>query len=91
MNIPSRFIDEIDKDLLDIQNINLEEPKKINKSTLYNDADNVGEYKNGDQVIHTIFGRGVVVAQDDTFLSIAFAKNYGLKKILKTYKGIRKV
>ena len=91
MNQPSRFIDEIDSSLLDIQNINLEEPKKIDKSKLYNDTNEIGEFKTGDTIMHTIYGKGVIVSLDNEFLTIAFAKNFGIRKILKSYKGIRKL
>ena len=91
LNPPSRFIDEIDKDLLDIVNKQLEEPKKINKAELYNSDDNTSEYKNGEVVMHTIYGKGVVVAMDEQFITIAFSKNFGIRKIMKNYKGIKKI
>jgi DNA helicase II / ATP-dependent DNA helicase PcrA len=89
INPPSRFIDEIDKSLLDIVNKNMEEPKKINKNDFYNDTNS--EFKNGDVVMHTIYGKGVIVAQDDNFITIAFSKNYGIRKIMKSYKGLRRI
>lgn len=91
LNPPSRFIDEIDKDLLDIVNKQLEEPKKINKAELYNSDDNTSEYKNGEVVMHTIYGKGVVISSDDHFVTIAFNKNFGIRKIMKSYKGLRRI
>lgn len=91
LNPPSRFIDEIDKDLLDIVNKQLEEPKKINKAELYNSDDNTSEFKNGEVVMHTIYGKGVVISSDDHFVTIAFNKNFGIRKIMKSYKGLRRI
>ena len=88
-NPPSRFIDEIDKEYLDIINPSLEEPKKINKSDFYSDTNE--DYKVGDVVMHQIYGRGTVVTVEDNFITIAFAKNYGIRKLLKSYKGLKKI
>ncbi len=85
-NIPSRFISEIDTSLLAKE----EAPiiKNIIKSTI-NKV--VGEYNNGDIVVHKLFGKGVVLENDDKYLTIAFSKNYGVKKVLKNYEGLRRV
>jgi len=88
-NPPSRFIKEIDKDVLDIVNSQLEEKEKINKGDFYSDKGDV-DFKNGDVIMHTLYGRGVIIETGE-LLSIAFAKNYGIKKIKKNYKGLRKV
>ena len=88
-NPPSRFIDEIDKEYLDIVNPSLEEVKKIDKSQYY--SDNNEEYIVGDIVMHQIYGRGTVVGVEDNFITIAFAKNYGIRKLLKSYKGLKKL
>ena len=88
-NLPSRFIDEIDKDYLDIVNPSLEEPKKVDKSQFY--SEDSEDYKAGDVVMHQIYGRGTVVLVEDNFITIAFAKNYGIRKLLKTYKGLKKM
>ena len=88
-NPPSRFIDEIDKEYLDIVNPSLDEPKKIDKSEFYSDT--TEDYKPGDIVMHQIYGRGTVVLIEDNFITIAFAKNYGIRKLLKTYKGLKKM
>ncbi len=88
-NPPSRFIDEIDKEYLDIVNPSLEEVKKIDKAEYY--SENSEDYKAGDVVMHQIYGRGTVVGVEDNFITIAFAKNYGIRKLLKTYKGLKKL
>lgn len=89
VNMPSRFIDEIDEDLLDIQNKNMMEPKKIDKTKYYTDEDT--DYKIGDIIEHEVYGRGVIVSIVNDILTVAFNKKYGIKKLLKNYKGIRKV
>ena len=89
MNLPSRFINEIDQSLLDIQNEKMFQPEKIVKDKMYNDGDI--EYANGDIITHIIYGRGVVVEIQGEFISVAFAKNYGIKKLLKNHKSIKKV
>ena len=88
-NPPSRFIDEIDKEYLDIVNPSLDEPKKIDKSEYYLDTSE--DYRAGDVVMHQIYGRGTVVLVEDNFITIAFAKNYGIRKLLKSYKGLNKL
>ncbi len=89
MNPPSRFIKEIDSGLLDVETPAMEEKLKINVSSMY--TDKVSVYKPGDIVMHTIYGRGVVIEVKDTILSIAFAKNYGIKKLMKNHKSLRKI
>ena len=41
--------------------------------------------------MHMIYGRGVIVDIVGDFISEAFAKNYGIKKLMKNHKSIRKV
>ncbi len=83
MNPPSRFIDEISKEYIE----GIEE-KKVNKTLFYDESNE--EFKTGDIVEHLSFGRGVVVAIDDRFITVAFNKRFGVKKILKNYKGLKK-
>ena len=47
-------------------------------------------YRVNDKVIHNIFGEGVVVANVNDILTIAFAYPHGVKKIASSFKGIRK-
>ena len=91
VNPPSRFIDEIDRDLLDIPNDRMLEPEKIKVESMYKDASDTEGFKAGDVIMHTIYGRGVVVGVDDTFVTVVFQKRYGIKKLMKNHKSIRKV
>ena len=89
VNAPSRFISEIDQDTLETLNSSIKEEKVLNKDNLYSNEDI--EYKKGDIVMHTIYGKGVVIDVDDKFVSIAFAKNFGIRKLMKNHKSLRKL
>ncbi len=89
VNSPSRFIDEINKDVLETSNLSIKEEKVIDKNELY--SEDMQEFNNGDIVMHTIYGKGVVIGVDAQFVSIAFAKNFGVRKILKNHKGLKKL
>ena len=86
VNMPSRFINEIDKDLIDAPEkkmVNI----KFNKNEAFNDDNGL---KAGDNVIHDIYGPGVVVNVDKSIATIAF-KGQGIKKLMKNHKSIKKV
>lgn len=88
-NPPSRFIEEIDSNLLEMTNSSIKEEKIINKEELYSEGE--VEYKNGDVVMHTTYGKGVVIGVDKTIVTIAFAKNFGVRKLMKNHKSLKKV
>jgi len=88
-NPPSRFIEEIDSSLLEMTNNSIREEKVLDKSELYSDTD--VEYHNGDVVMHTTYGRGVVIGVDKTIVTIAFAKNFGVRKLMKNHKSLKKL
>ena len=90
INPPSRFIKEIDSELLDVKNNNMFEEEKINKEELYNDKEDV-EFQAGDVIMHLVYGRGVIVEVKGDFITVAFAKNFGIKKLMKTHKSIKKI
>lgn len=88
VNPPSRFIKEIDEDLLEVENKNMFEGEKIDKKKYY--SDDVVDYKDGDIINHDVYGKGVVVSINGDIITVAFNKKYGIKKLLKNYKGITK-
>ena len=88
-NPPSRFISEINKDVLETVNSSIKEEKVINKDELYSNED--VSYNKGDLVMHTIYGKGVVIDVDDKFVSVAFAKNFGVRKLMKNHKSLKKL
>ena len=93
--LPSRFINEIEGDYID----HVDAKPKFDKSKIF-DEDIIPErnkekpvdknYRNGDIVIHKIYGEGVVIGSDMGVLQIAFSHPYGVKKILSTHPSIRK-
>jgi len=88
LNQPSRFIEEINKEYLDIVNPQLDEVKMIKKEQFYNDKPT--EYKNGDVVMHQILGKGVITEVSDSLVTVAFIKS-GVRKVQKSYKGMKKI
>lgn len=86
-NIPSRFINEIDEKLLNIENAPKEAIIKKEKNVYEDDVD----YKYGDKVLHDKFGVGVVIGINKSIISIAFNKDIGIKQLLKNHKSIKKI
>ena len=86
MNIPSRFISEIDEKL--IEKIGpKEENKVIDKKQMYtNDNNDITE---GRIISHEQYGTGVVVKCDGSLISVAFKT--GIKKLMKNHKSIKKI
>ncbi len=89
ITVPSRFLKEIPENLINITKSSVNVEKKIDKTKMYYEEDQ--EYNIGQVVIHSIYGKGVIVGTDDKFVSIAFNKRFGIKKILKNHSSIRKV
>ncbi len=89
VNMPSRFIDEINEALIEkTVEKQTEVRKKVISDVLYSD-ENI-EYTVGEAVLHSMFGSGVVTGVDDRFVTVAFSQRYGTKKVLKTFKGLQK-
>ncbi len=105
INPVSRFISEIDDDLLDNvgikvifndEDIKSEEKKVINQEEVYNNTEVT--YKVNDFVYHDTFGPGKVVSVIEnkkdpsrTLLKIAFKLPYGVKTLVYSHKNLRKV
>ena len=90
MNSPSRFIKEIDPELLEVENEKMMPEEQINREELYHNEGDI-EFIDGDVIMHMIYGRGVVIEVKGDFITVAFAKNYGIKKLLKNHKSIKKI
>ena len=86
VNMPSRFINEIDKNCIDIPE-KKEFNKKINVDNMFN---NDNDLNVGDNIVHDVYGPGVVVMVDSSIATIAF-KGVGIKKLMKNHKSIKKV
>ena len=83
-NLPSRFINEINKD-------NLEQAKEEVKIEKEDYIDCNVSYKFGDKVEHDIYGIGIIVGIKDKTVDVAFKQEYGIKTFIKGHKVIRKV
>ena len=84
-NPPSRFINEINKDNLEIIN-------EVNEKIVVEDfIDETIEYELGEKIEHDVYGLGVIVGIKEKTLDIAFSYKYGIKTFMKGHKAIRKV
>ena len=85
--IESRFIREINGDLINkISSVKEHEEKRM-VGNMYNSS---SEIKTGDNVIHTVFGEGVVVNISGGIATIAFKKGIGVKSIAANHKYLTK-
>lgn len=87
-NMPSRFIEEIDKKYLDIDE---KTPIKKIVNTIKKVIDKNIEYEVGERISHTEFGEGIVVAVDKSILTVAFPHPVGIKKLMKGHPNITKL
>lgn len=87
--VPSRFIKEIDPSLIEHEekeNMFTSTHKRVNN---FYDEDKTYNY--GDKIKHEKYGLGVVIEVAGDFITVAFNKNVGIKKLLKNHKSITKV
>ena len=88
VNPVSRFIKEIDEDLMNMPK-KQEVGQKINKEEVFYEED--VDYNVGDFVYHTVFGQGKVVEVTNTLVTIAFKHPHGIKKLMKNHKALTKI
>lgn len=90
ISVISRFIKEIDEDLLEYENKEerILKTREKREKRIYDEDQS---YNYGDKVVHEQYGEGVVIEVTNTILTIAFNKDIGIKKILKNHKSIRRV
>ena len=84
-NPPSRFINEINEEYLD---------KEETKTTNFNKEetiDNTQEYRIGEKIFYDKYGEGIIISMDNKILTAAFPHPYGIQKLIKGHKSIRKV
>ena len=89
-NLPSRFIGEIDSELLDKEESITRNTSSVIVGNMY-DEDRNEDLKVGDKIHHDKFGDGVVVGIDGSIASIAFGYMYGVKQLAKNHKSIKKI
>ena len=81
--IESRFVREIDEKLIDKLSTIKEPIEKRLIGNMYNASN---EIKTGDNVIHTVFGEGIVVNVSGGIATIAFKNGIGIKSIAANHK-----
>ena len=99
----SRFIDEIEGDYIEHKGAVFEENKREEKplnQALYNDRggrfserlDRSGlqRFSKGEQVVHSVFGEGIVLSWNNGIAEIAFAYPYGIKKVATGHPSLKK-
>lgn len=92
LNMPSRFMDEIDSRYIECENNKtsiISKTSNFVKGNMFRNDDVF--YSVGDHVRHDEFGEGVVVAADKTLVTIAFPHPYGIKKMMAKHKSITKI
>ena len=87
MNMPSRFIDEIDSKYIETNDA-IKEEKKIDSKKMYEENKN-DDIKIGDIISHDSLGTGVVVNMNGNIIDVAFKS--GVKKLMKNHKSINKM
>lgn len=101
-NPPSRFLGEIPEELVEdvssgfnpeLKNSRVDEIRL--SVTVSNGAPKVNKptsiaWKDGDSVFHAVFGKGVVVSQDEQIVTVAFA-GAGVKKLDRSIAPIKKL
>ena len=92
INLPSRFMDEIDSKYIEEEN---NRTGIIKKALNFVKEDNFRKddvsYKTGEHVRHVEFGEGVVISCDKSIVTIAFPHPYGIKKMMAKHKSISKI
>ena len=91
----SRFIKEINGDFIN----HIDDRPEFRKTMIFDEEVVPMERKKempkddfhpGGVVIHKMFGEGVIIANDNGILSVAFSHPYGVKKIQASHPSIRK-
>jgi DNA helicase-2/ATP-dependent DNA helicase PcrA len=89
INPPSRFIGEIEPDLIETISTSVKEEAPFKKDEMYKNEDVI--WNPGDVVLHDTYGRGVVVGVDKLIVTIAFNSKIGIKKLMKNHKSLKKM
>ncbi len=79
---PSRFLYEMGV---------LDRSSKMQKVRVENslpEIESSSEFRSGDQVVHPVFGNGIVIGQDNQVLEIAFPEPHRVKRISKYFAGL---
>ncbi len=87
----SRFINEIDKDTLDIENKeeNTFIQNKVKK--VFSNETSDTNFSEGEFIYHDNFGAGKIIAIEKSVMKIAFKMPYGIKTLMKNHPSIHKI
>ena len=85
VNVPSRFIDEIEDDLINNMT-SISKETKINTKEMYTSNNDL---KMGDLINHETFGHGVIISMNGDIIEVAFKS--GVKTLNKNHKSISKL
>lgn len=88
IGVLSRFVNEIDKDLILKENKDDKREIKVREKYVY-DSDQ--EYSYGDRVMHDVYGIGIVIEVSNSIITVAFEQKFGIKKLLKNHKSFKKI
>lgn len=88
-NPPSRFIAEINSDLIDGFAPQTQKEEKVDIEEKFYKEDT--SYQKDDYVYHEVFGQGKVIEVSGSLVTIAFKHPYGIKKLIKNHKSLSKV
>jgi len=93
-NPPSRFLGEIPEELVDDLSrpkMTVDEEIKLSVTVANDRARKTSvKWRDGDSVFHAVFGKGVIVGQDENIVTVAFA-GAGVKKLDRTIAPIKKL
>ena len=92
INMPSRFMDEIDTKYLETENNRnglIDKVVNFVKEDKFRNDD--VSYNIGDHVNHDQYGEGIVISVDGSLVTIAFPHPYGIKKMMAKHKSITKI
>ena len=82
---PSRFLKEME--VVDKKPIFANNPQQQRFEIIQENRNN---FRNGDQVTHTVFGDGIIIDMNETIMKVAFPLPTGIKSISLQFEGIRK-
>lgn len=92
VNPVSRFVNEIDEELVDV--VNKENKEFINKTNTPKKVlveESECNYQKDDYVYHDIFGTGKVISVEKSVIKIAFKMPYGIKTLMKNHHSLHKI
>ena len=91
-NIPSRFINEIESELLDVKEELSSHEGMITKKLFNMYKENLNsDLCVGDRVSHDKFGEGVVINVKDDLATIAFGRAFGIKTMKANHISLKKI